>query len=295
MTENITIQTATVPGTDVVVSVFQVGNPDFPFRTCRTANERLRIAAASTGFATEEWARSQARALWAEVVRHRDAAASSSTVGRNQGAAFTAVTADEIRQPQQVFTPAGTRKHSFGGSDKQLGFLTSLLGEISRNNGSVQTGEELVELGVQKGNLGTVGEVSKSITLALAVVTEQRNAQRKAAAAAPAVGVVDDEPVVEPGAYAVDYNGLLGFYQVEAGKGKWEGRVFLNRYHSDELGHVTRTERLAVKALIAADPAGARARFADETERCWMCKRRLTDVEGARARGGIGPECAKKV
>lgn len=99
---------------------------------------------------------------------------------------------------------------------------------------------------------------------------------------------------VPEGCYAVDYQGVLRFYRVKHGTGRWDGRTFLNRFRSDDETRVSRQESTASLAAIATDIPGARERFARESQHCWMCGRRLTDIPGAMARGGIGPECAKK-
>lgn len=101
--------------------------------------------------------------------------------------------------------------------------------------------------------------------------------------------------VVPPGHYAVEYLGTLRFYAVVEGKGRWEGRTFVNRYHSDDLLDVHRTEAFAVRAAIAADVEAAGQRFAAELTRCRRCARMLTDLATAAKNGGWGPECVKKV
>ncbi len=88
----------------------------------------------------------------------------------------------------------------------------------------------------------------------------------------------------------VQRKGNKGKGNMVEGKGKWSGRVFINRFRSDDLGRVGRAEALAAKAAIAADPEAAAMRFAKETVRCFSCGRRLTDAE-SRARGQ-GPDCA---
>jgi len=100
---------------------------------------------------------------------------------------------------------------------------------------------------------------------------------------------------VPAGHYAVEYLGVLRFYAVVEGKGRWEGRTFVNRYHSDDLLDVRRTEAFAVRALIAADVEAAGQRFAAELTRCRRCARMLTDLATAERNGGWGPECVKKV
>lgn len=94
---------------------------------------------------------------------------------------------------------------------------------------------------------------------------------------------------VEPGYYATEYQGVLRFYRVAEGKGRWAGRTWLNRFRSDELGRVGRDEAVVVRKAIAADPLGAGMLFARELTRCRVCGRMLTD-EKSRALG-IGPDC----
>ena len=114
-------------------------------------------------------------------------------------------------------------------------------------------------------------------------------AARKAArkAAGPRRDPMTD---IDTGYYATEYQGVLRFYRVSEGKGRWEGRRWLNRFRSDELGRVSRPEQVAVAESIKADPMGCQMRFAAETVRCYTCGRRLTD-EASRVRGQ-GPDCA---
>ena len=120
-------------------------------------------------------------------------------------------------------------------------------------------------------------------------VRDARQVQR--AVATPAARA----PSVPVGHYAVEYLGVLRFYAVVQGKGRWEGRTFVNRYHSDDQIAVTRTEALAVRELVAADVEAAGQRFAAELTRCRRCARMLTDLQTAKRNGGWGPECVKRV
>jgi hypothetical protein len=95
--------------------------------------------------------------------------------------------------------------------------------------------------------------------------------------------------VPEPGYYAVEYADVLRFSAVREGKGKWEGRTFLNRFRSDFQDRVYRAEQEAVYEAILADPDAARMRFATETAHCYRCGRRLTDALSREL--GIGPDC----
>jgi len=100
-------------------------------------------------------------------------------------------------------------------------------------------------------------------------------------------------PATPPaGHYAVEYGDVLRFYVVKPGKGRWEGRTFLNRFRSDYMDRVGRDETAAVYAAINSDVEAARKRFSDETVCCYACGRRLTDAESRAL--GIGPECRKR-
>jgi len=96
---------------------------------------------------------------------------------------------------------------------------------------------------------------------------------------------------VKPGYYAVEIDGVLRFYRAKEGKGRWEGRVFLNRYASDYFVRMSHLERDAATVAIAADYKAAAERFAREIGRCYACGRQLTDAESRRL--GIGPDCRK--
>jgi len=124
-----------------------------------------------------------------------------------------------------------------------------------------------------------------------AVQDARRVQQAVAATPAPTA----PRAAVPVGHYAVEYQGALRFYAVVEGKGRWAGRTFVNRYHSDDLLDIHRTEALAVRALIAQDIEAAGQRFAAELTRCRRCARMLTDLPTAKRNGGWGPECVKKV
>ena len=100
----------------------------------------------------------------------------------------------------------------------------------------------------------------------------------------------DDVPTPDPGYYALGYLGVLRFYRVVEGSGKWDGRVFLNRFRSDDETRVGAAERVHAFRTICDDPEAARALFAAETVRCHRCGRLLTD-DVSRERG-MGPDCA---
>lgn len=113
----------------------------------------------------------------------------------------------------------------------------------------------------------------------------------------PAPGTPNVAPIqpfqaetLEDGCYAVERAGTLYFYRaVTKSEGRWAGRQFINRFKSDDLLPIARRESEEARALILADVAAARARFVAETNHCYQCGKRLTDVI---SRGlGIGPKC----
>ena len=163
-------------------------------------------------------------------------------------------------------------------TEKQEAFAASLLREV---NGD-ERGEELLAEHRAAGTFDDRRETSNLIDALMGI----RKAQRADAGRRADAGVVWPEV----GYYCVEYDGDLRFYAIRAGRGKWEGRTFCNRFRSDELGRVGRAEQMAVLASINADPEAAAKRFADETVRCFSCGRRLTDQESRRR--GQGAECA---
>jgi len=51
------------------------------------------------------------------------------------------------------------------------------------------------------------------------------------------------ETMPDAGYYAVEWDGALRFYAVREGKGKWDGRRFLNRFRSDYMDRPSARER----------------------------------------------------
>lgn len=101
---------------------------------------------------------------------------------------------------------------------------------------------------------------------------------------------------VPAGRYAIERNGVLRFYAVEEGRGKWKGFTFVKVQASDELHPVKNSqERIAILNQIAEDTQGAMERYGKELGVCGAagCGRTLTNEE-SRARG-IGPICAGKM
>lgn len=99
----------------------------------------------------------------------------------------------------------------------------------------------------------------------------------------------------DPGYYAIvpayDPEGPLRFYRVTAGKGRWDGHLFVNVQAGDEWHPLNPGARADVLKGIAKDPEAAQ-RYGTELGRCSECNRILTD-ETSRALG-IGPECRSK-
>jgi hypothetical protein len=133
------------------------------------------------------------------------------------------------------------------------------------------------------------------------IETEEMRGMARAAAskeisrllALPKVGVAAAAAKVEvpEGHFAVEVEGVLRFYRVKEGKGRWAGRVFVNRYASDYFTRISRMEENAARVAIAADPKAAAERYAQEIGTCYACNRQLTDAESRRL--GIGPDCRR--
>lgn len=98
---------------------------------------------------------------------------------------------------------------------------------------------------------------------------------------------------VPEGRYAVEVGGVLRFYHVKHGKGRWDGRIFVNRQSSDEILRISRPEQAEALRLISEDPQEAMLQYGRKLEHCGHCGRALTDKESREA--GIGPRCAAKL
>jgi hypothetical protein len=98
---------------------------------------------------------------------------------------------------------------------------------------------------------------------------------------------------VRNGRYALRTGGVVKFYQVSNGKGKWAGRTFVDAQASDDRYPVRNpSEVTRILAEIAANPLAAEQLYGRELGRCSRCGRTLTD-ETSRAYG-IGPDCRNK-
>jgi hypothetical protein len=111
---------------------------------------------------------------------------------------------------------------------------------------------------------------------------------------APETTAALSAPQVEAGRYAVrGTDGVVKFYKIDKGRGRWEGSTFVSVMASDEEHPVrNRTTRIGILAAILVDPDGARRLYGQEIGRCARCNRTLTD-ETSRAYG-MGPECRSK-
>lgn len=98
---------------------------------------------------------------------------------------------------------------------------------------------------------------------------------------------------VAEGRYAVEEDGVLKFFRVSWGKGRWAGRVFLEIQASDDRYSIRdAVRREAILALIAANPEEAGYRYGRELGKCCRCGRTLTDQTSRDL--GIGPDCRSK-
>ena len=157
-------------------------------------------------------------------------------------------------------------------SAKQVAFAQKLAEQVH--------GENAAEFLAAHGEEGTFDSIKATSLLIDALLARAKEMPRAKAA---------QVEFPAPGYYAVPYQDVLRFYRVAAGKGKYEGRTFINRDRSDFQDRVYREEQASVIASILADPVAARKRFAVETTHCWTCGRRLTD-ELSRSLGQ-GPDC----
>jgi hypothetical protein len=98
---------------------------------------------------------------------------------------------------------------------------------------------------------------------------------------------------VTAGYYALRIDGVVKFYRVTEGKGRWAGRTFLEAQASDEKYPIRNAEkRQEILKLIVEAPLEAQQLYGRELGRCARCGRTLTD-ETSRAYG-MDPECRSK-
>jgi hypothetical protein len=90
-------------------------------------------------------------------------------------------------------------------------------------------------------------------------------------------------------------NNDLDFFRVKAGKGRWEGRTFVDRVIG---GHPETPVRgaeakKALAAIESATPAAAATLYGQQIGRCSRCNRHLTDEISREF--GMGPDCREIV
>lgn len=86
------------------------------------------------------------------------------------------------------------------------------------------------------------------------------------------------------------------FYEVKAGKKKWDGYTFVNRLIGAPGDYrqvrISKIEREAVLARLAEDPKAAAIAYSFHFGVCACCQAPLTDPESLER--GLGPVCAKR-
>lgn len=192
------------------------------------------------------------------------------------------VTKEEVDRLRPSVAAVAERHMSAPATERQLGFLKSLLAERPTWTAARITGE----LGMWLATL-TKGEASDTIAKAKAVPKE-------VTAGAPA----GDLPDVPEGYYAVPSrtgNNDLDFFRVDRPtKGAWSGRTFVKRViggHSDTNVPLAQV-RQALQSILDFGVEASRLRYATELGRCYVCNLHLTDELSRQL--GIGPVCRAK-
>lgn len=167
-------------------------------------------------------------------------------------------------------------------SERQLSFITSLLGE------RVYAEESAANLRAALA-AGTVSKSQASATIEFLLAQPKK---AEPVVAATGTSVTDAVPA---GRYAIEHGGTLKFFKVDKPtEGRWAGFVFVKVQASDDEYPIrNRQTKNEILAEIAKDPQAASARYGHELGSCGICGRTLTD-EDSRARG-IGPICAGKM
>jgi hypothetical protein len=124
---------------------------------------------------------------------------------------------------------------------------------------------------------------------------------KKVESAAAEVKKFDDYADIVDGNYAYLYNGKTHFYRITrvAGKGKWEGRTFINVQEraSDELYKIY-DYNMKKSVLAEIHNQGievSQKMFAERLGRCWRCGKSLTDEFNPYKPQGLGPDCGTKI
>lgn len=99
--------------------------------------------------------------------------------------------------------------------------------------------------------------------------------------------------IVEAGYYAIELDGITKFYRIDKPEyGRWKGYTFVKVQASDDFYPVKGAVLRNVLGAIVADVDAARALYARELGRCYICGRTLTDELSREL--GIGPVCREK-
>lgn len=174
-------------------------------------------------------------------------------------------------------------------TEGQLNFLVDLVKQIGAYD--PERGRELwYELREQDANDQLVFEHASDLITALK--DERNNLRTEAQIESRRQHALPPIPEIPQGRYAVDTNeGHLGFYFVRVSD---SGFRTVKVYASDTLHELPKLAQIAIlRKIEAAGIEAARNRYADETEHCWKCGKKLTD-ETSRARR-MGPDCAAKL
>lgn len=158
---------------------------------------------------------------------------------------------------------------------------------------------------------GVTDEMVKSLSIRLeqgfaraaatAFITKYKDLPKRATVAQVRAGHGEPTPAEptsteapEEGRYAVEHEGVLKFYRVSNGKGRWAGRTFLEVQASDERYPIrSAATKAEIFALILANPLEAAKRYGQELGACHRCGRTLTDATSREL--GIGPDCRSKL
>ena len=168
-------------------------------------------------------------------------------------------------------------------TQSQMSFIKSLLDELRDKYGDDTLRAPLNEAY----RLQTLTIESASGTIdALKAVRDYHRSQ------APRTAPVSSAPAVADGLYALDNGGVVKFYEVRNGSGKWEGYPCLDAVASDDRYPIkNRQNRDEILSLIAAAPLEAMKLYGREIGVCGHCGKALTSDW---RKVGIGPVCIKK-
>ena len=172
-------------------------------------------------------------------------------------------------------------------SDKQLSYLTALVGE--RDLSQLREDQQAwLDANSENFETLTVGQASRVIQTLVKLPKLPK----------PTAIVSEAESTVPEGYFFVvdPTDNTEKFFRVAYGKvgSRWEGKVFLSVQASDYFYNVKdRSHREAVFQAILVDPVNAMNEYGIRLGRCGVCNRTLTDRD-SRLRG-IGPICAARL